>query len=161
MPLFSLEAQAGSSRQHEEEQEYARLGAEWLSQSYSSRWEQQEQPSTMHQTPPPRAIEISLSLGFQTQPISAQSKPATPRCAPEEQDNEYWEQEMLKVVRKAKETQKGAGAKNKELQALTQQAIAEKLRPTPCPTRKPTANTCHGKTNGRDVRGATEIMQGE
>ena len=66
-----------------------------------------------------------MSLGFPTHPISAQSEPATPRCAPEEQDNEDWEQEMLKVVRKDKETQKGTTVKNKELQALNQQLHQE------------------------------------
>ena len=40
--------------------------------------------------------------------------------APEEEDIEDWELEMMKVLCKAKDTQKGRAAKNKELQALNQ-----------------------------------------
>ena len=42
MPIFSLEAQASSSKHHEEEKEYVRVGAERLSHSFLTRWEHQE-----------------------------------------------------------------------------------------------------------------------
>ena len=110
MPIFPLEAQAGSNRQHEEEHEYAKLGAEWLSQSFSARWEPQSQ---LENPTPPQQL-----LSFHTQPAiptTAQSEPSTPRCAPIEYNEDDWEEQMMKVVRRAKETQRGTSTKNKEL----------------------------------------------
>ena len=63
-------------------------------------------------------MDITLSLGLPTNTLSAQFEQATPVFAPDGQDNEDWELELMKVLHKAKDTQKVTTTRNRELQAL-------------------------------------------
>ena len=105
MPHFPSEPQAGSSRQHYQEHEYAKLGAEWLSQSYLSRMEGDSNPT--HPTP--------SHLTQNPIPPPTLQEPITPVPLPTDHDEDDWELQMLHMVRKAQETEKGTAAKNKEL----------------------------------------------
>ena len=100
-----MEPQAGSSHQHYQEHEYAKLRAEWLSQSYTSRLET-ETPST-HHTPPRQLLTNQAHTPHLDTP--------TPRHIQADPEEEDWEVHMLQVVRRAKETQRGTAVQNKEL----------------------------------------------
>ena len=76
-----MEPQEGSNKQHFQEHEYAKLGAEWLSQSYTSRLD--PQPTSTHHTPP-RLIQIT-----QTNPPHLDTP--TPKNLQVDQEEEDWE----------------------------------------------------------------------